>query len=594
MRLPVRPRPHPFEQLRGYLWRLAHANGYSTPAVFWQRVAGNASPVDTLASLIDVTALPVFSGPGYDGIRIPIHDLGIPSRELNRQQLRWCPTCMNESPWFKPSWALRLSVACLKHRCWLKSAPIHGLEARNLPLDDQATDDTRDIVPDPVLRLAALLESSLSDRFSPDGPAYSFIRSRLTPTEWVRLIHFMGSLATVRLEPRGSQREARLLWQFEELCAFITAAGSMLDDWPMNFERALLERMRLSGTDLSLGRVFGPVIHAAFSPEMGVGLAFVRQSFEQFLVRHWRGEICHRHRRLSPELGRLQTRISLTKALRVNKMGRKTLTRILRPEHANAQIKFQVGPRTFTTLDQTQLSEYLAGRNQYLAFDETRQLLGISRQRLLALIQNNLVQVKNRPGSAGSLHWQIGRDHLHGFLQKLRSKEAQGAAFEAMVSLKSVLTYWRLTTGEFCALVADMMAGKVTYNFGEQGRFSGITFEETLLRSWIHSYRTQHEEWLSVAETAKQLGIKEQVVYELINRKLLGSDQRIRNGYPFQGVPQQEVTRFQTETITLAELATMHNTRSRHLLPKITAKPITGPSIDGSRQYFFKRADIPL
>jgi hypothetical protein len=53
-----------------------------------------------------------------------------------------------------------------------------------------------------------------------------------------------------------------------------------------------------------------------------------------------------------------------------------------------------------------------------------------------------------------------------------------------------------------------------------------------------------------------------------------------------------DIERFQESYVSLAELARSEHRAPRALLCDIDVVPVTGPSIDGSRQYFFRRADL--
>jgi len=94
---------------------------------------------------------------------------------------------------------------------------------------------------------------------------------------------------------------------------------------------------------------------------------------------------------------------------------------------------------------------------------------------------------------------------------------------------------------------------------------------------------------MSVDEAAKRLGLKQQVVYDLVKRGFLVSIQDELFG---RRVTQAGLEDFRANYISLAEYAKSLNRAPRWLLQTRPVKPISGPMIDGCRQYFFKRVDL--
>ncbi len=56
----------------------------------------------------------------------------------------------------------------------------------------------------------------------------------------------------------------------------------------------------------------------------------------------------------------------------------------------------------------------------------------------------------------------------------------------------------------------------------------------------------------------------------------------------------RDIERFQTTYVSLASLAGETRRSPRALLAELFASPVCGPSIDGTRQYFYRRADIDV
>jgi len=79
------------------------------------------------------------------------------------------------------------------------------------------------------------------------------------------------------------------------------------------------------------------------------------------------------------------------------------------------------------------------------------------------------------------------------------------------------------------------------------------------------------------------------VAYHLVQRQLLAST--IRNQTQ-RWISTEAVAEFEQQYVALSTLAQEARTSPKALLAKLTVQPITGPTVDGCRQYFYRRADL--
>jgi hypothetical protein len=94
---------------------------------------------------------------------------------------------------------------------------------------------------------------------------------------------------------------------------------------------------------------------------------------------------------------------------------------------------------------------------------------------------------------------------------------------------------------------------------------------------------------MSVNEAAQQLALKQQVAYDLIQHGLLVTTESELQG---RRITRAYIDAFQATYISLAEFSRSVHRAPRWVLKNIHVAPISGPSIDGSRQYFFRRSDV--
>lgn len=112
------------------------------------------------------------------------------------------------------------------------------------------------------------------------------------------------------------------------------------------------------------------------------------------------------------------------------------------------------------------------------------------------------------------------------------------------------------------------------------------------VNAWWLSARTQATEAISLGEAATILGVKEQVAYELANRGLLQTI-TLRVGRRLsQRVPPSAIDEFNAKYAALNTLTVAEGVHSRAALSWAQLrglKVVTGPKIDGTRQYFVER-----
>jgi len=113
--------------------------------------------------------------------------------------------------------------------------------------------------------------------------------------------------------------------------------------------------------------------------------------------------------------------------------------------------------------------------------------------------------------------------------------------------------------------------------------------DATQVRSWLAEHRIATNDWLSVDLAARVLGVKQQVAYELVAKGLLKTTPCSSNA---RAISAAQLQAFKNQYVSLVEIATNWGRSPKWVFLNIEASPVCGPSIDGTRQYFFLRADV--
>ena len=97
---------------------------------------------------------------------------------------------------------------------------------------------------------------------------------------------------------------------------------------------------------------------------------------------------------------------------------------------------------------------------------------------------------------------------------------------------------------------------------------------------------------MSLQEAGRRLGVKDQVLYQLVASNMLVVDLVLKGSNNVRRVSLASIEQFRSEFVSLAELASKEGTSATALLRRLKAAPVMGPRVDGGRQYFFRRLDV--
>ena len=583
------------ESVYGYLLRLSSANGFERPRELWKAMS-KAGCVDVRIYFKALgTESKELSAPAPGYADLPVQSHGLADSEFNLSHFRWCSLCMAESPYLRAEWGLKAFVACTRHKVMLVErcndcGELQRWERGALtscPCGCQLTVGAPTVADPSLLSIMSGIMSAIKG-----GGQFSVADTplALSLAQGLRLLEYLGQYADGPMPSRPGQLMG--LHGLDVALRVTRGAVQLLHDWPNGF-RSRLEAILAedTSTGLSVRRVFGRLYRVLYTDLRDPEFQFLRDAFETFLHDRWQGVIGRRNRSFRPEFFGRQRRVVLTRFARGAGTGGATIRNlVLRGDLDAARIQLPSG-RHAITLDVEQLEKASAIVSDQVDLLEAKRILGLGRRRVLELVDGGMIPVLQRSGQLDAKRWYFQRSVLDTLLARLVTAVVVLPSAGALVTLGYVLKYWQIDAQEFCDLVQAVLDGVLIGFAGEQSALSALQVDESELRAWLVTYRS-HAEWLSVDEAARQLGLKQQVAYELVTRGLLASERKPRGGHSMVCVLQQSVVDFKASYISLAQLAKEQGLMPRVLLARLSVSPVTGPSVDGGRQYFFLKADF--
>jgi hypothetical protein len=574
-RFPVRPQPYADESIAGYLARVAHANGYES--IQSLKNAALRKGAGWLAMLAK-------------GLRLPGHKLTAlngSQPKFNHHYVRWCPECLVEQPYLRAAWTKTLSCLCIKHRSWLHDTCYVCGERQTQRRADfercrcgaRLSGAVPSAAPDSVLKVQAAIQSERMHEPSaesiPDLSAYG----------WDRLIRYLGQFEP-GIEPTRPGQIAGL-YRLEVASRLLMSVAELLTDWPSQFEALLVARQRVSARSASIQKTYGLLYRTIYKDLAEAEFQFLRDAFEDHLNRRWWGTINRRNRRLRETTINAHPKLTLKQIARESKLQPALIRTFVRRSQIKSEgVRFPSGRTTQTvSSDQVDLLRKLG--SDLLDLRQAAKCLGLSRERVRMLIDAGVLTLAVDPELQRALPWRIQSRSVESLLGRI----VVGRDIDDGTSLRTVLKTWRLKPDEFVALVQAIREGHlIAYHaYGSSGTLGDSLLSRGTAHAWLTKRRTAEGQSISVDQAATALGLKQEVTYQLVRRGLISAQHVPQAGFR---VCLESLQRFQLDYVSLSELSARSGKSPRRLLRELTARPVTGPQVDGARQYFFRRTEI--
>lgn len=593
--LPIRPQPVPGEPLADYIERLAEANDWTASGLLQHIKRAGPDHAESLAVLAGCKQLPTFSLPRAPSVDIPAESWGLPQSEWTSRFLRICPCCMEEAAWVRPFWRIKLFTACPDHRLALLHAcprcdeliswrsAIAGRCACGLRHQEAA----RAAEPAEVHLTKAIADGwqGLGEMVLGDTCV------RLSMAQWIKVVRWVGSLYVPVLPQPG--RRSRSALHVDDNRRRALCVASVLMDWPNPFLRYLQDLAAAAPAAANLRELFSPAYAVVHRHLRDRDFQFLTRVFQQVVAQHWRGELCRRNKWLAPEMiseHRFQALAKVARQSGVSRVGLKRMVDCAVVTGYRAAARQGAG-REVITLDPADVDALMSAKSGYRCLKDTALLLGLKRSRLRQFVALGILVAEAHPEWDRSSHWFFSDQALRGFFDRLRGQGSQRTLADS-IPFKRVLRYWELSPEELLAMFDALFSATLDCRMPQGMNIAEMRLERGQAHQWLQDYRDSVRPWLTPTQVAAALKLKEAVVYELIDRRLIAAETVPGNRGAFRRVDRSELGAFSRNYVSLAALAKLRGVRPSTLLSSLDVQPVVGPSIDGARQYFFRRIDL--
>ncbi len=421
----IKPLPIRDESARGYVLRLSEQNGFETPRWLLSLLSEGGIALKGHAALSSILNKPEHA---LGGMRGPIANLAqlnapdlrsLPIRYWNTRRPRFCPCCLAESAHWRASWDLAFTVACDKHGYQLhdqcpqcqKQLSWDRSHIRRCACGFDLREAATESAPEFEMQLARVIELRLLPAALPQEDVFN-LWHRLDLEMLLKLIWFLGAYS------RNAHRKPQKIVGLETKLvagAMVEQAMAILNDWPAGFHRLLDEIAARHNPTISsnkIGAKFGWFYGALYKSFPGSEFEFLRRGFEDYLRKHWTGQLARRNRRLSADLRSEHEWISIAEAARLLKMRVGTVGRFLEEGALEGELHVTKSGRKMSAIRLDSLNALMTRKQDWVTLKDARALLGISRKRAYALLEQGVLKPISGPTVDGQTLWRFERQNV--------------------------------------------------------------------------------------------------------------------------------------------------------------------------------------
>lgn len=525
-RLLIRPQAHADEQAQGHWLRIAHVNGLKFP--HW---------------LLDRR--------GY----------------LPKGVIRVCPSCLGQpNPWWRSAWCDHTRPWCTTHNLWLVDTctrcrrplrwrGVHLLQCRcgqafsELPKSQLTSECSQALITEQIAPLSVVVWlGALAKQVLSDNP--------------FRKANLQGVAAVIDLAERGA---------------------GMVNDWPESFFRALensrvhapdgesiqLLNMALPGLTRRIRKLNDPGWRKHIETALGVYATASKKTNSPIIGRNLGGRDT-----VYKPVATVARALGMGTSILIRTFDSLTNDQAIARRTANGRSRRLITPEVIQKV-QSYLEDQISTK-------AAAKLLGLSADRIEQLVNAKLLTRKD-----GFFSKTACNILLQSVMQAVVRKKVPSDAIPLREELK-----FRITVNRSSHLLEAIMSGDlVVYAKSTSRSIQSLLLGRESAMAWIATRSDPRSEWLTVPEYARHLGVKQEVAYHLVRVGLLFTQKAVVNRHLAQLVTLEEQEQFERNYEPLTKAASRAGVHWRHGLAWARANGLTvvsGPEIDGGRQYFIR------
>ena len=486
---------------------------------------------------------------------------------------RWCPYCLAEDGGhWRESWYTG-PAACFKHLCWLASTcgGCHHLLRWNRARFKACA-------------CGALLAHAFTDALSADvqnliGAQPGTIMGLAVDERW-NLARFLGALYSFGLGGKPLKKASRQRENVEQ--RFVTVGASLVADRLACFE--LFDRLRVSQT----GERNVPLLSEAFPQLLTMLRKQLNEAERQWVLDALSDYVTHSAHSGSPVIWERKGigKRSSCKPYDAQRARNPAVTTMLKRTDTTVPVRrTRTGRRKFV-VSSAELQGVKAVQRSQVQLKTAARHAGMSVGRMWALVNAELITSSQGRIDLRSVDRLLGNIATNG--------AGDIAGFDDPICLTEALRLYVPVSGsaEFFRTLVE----KGIELASEPGKTPALRniFIDRRKASCIVRGLAETGSPISVVEAARLLGVKQEVMYHLVNKGLLKTRAGKLGRRTARVVDVGDLRNFTEQFLPLIAAANQAGIRARdaaNWARQLGLEIVTGPLVDGGRQYWIRRPD---
>lgn len=538
----------------------------------------------------------------------------VPKYLIRLRYPKICPKCLEESGYARKQWELAAVTACPVHsRLLLDECPkcrkriTWTREALNLCpcgyhwLDSQPHGSSSSEIK-VTRRIYELLDSQdVLRRVNQDRNDYH----KYNPLLLLNLKHLLSALFFVASQYAGIMdtkgKHLAPSTRNAEMHILLNKAWSVFENWPDNYFDFLdwrREKVRSLKHTAGLLKDFSEYKSALYKQLSMKQLDFMRSSFDEYLATRWDGGYTAHLKRLSPMIKSRSRYVSRREAKVTLNIGAKEVDSLI----SAGKLKAVVRPRERTRLILIDRSSLIALERELEASIHLKQvesLLGISYKRVLDLIEHKILTPLRGPTVDGCSDWRFSEAEVKGVLAGIKKKikplriSRTDTPVEFLTALRR-LSRIGVGMGKFIKAILNNEIFPRGIS-GRSGLASFLFSKKELCEYADYQRQVIFGDVLRPVDAARKLGVTRDVIYFFVRKGIIKRKTGTENITADLLIDKADLEAFDSTYLLSAKIAKALGTTPGYLANlfiNIGIRPVSGPRVDGGRQFVFMKADV--
>lgn len=562
----IHPPGYPDENPMTYLIRIAQLNDYNSYRWLFD---SNRVPTHSL-SLQKI--YPILAGTdwsGYElGRKFTSDFISLYPNEIQNRIIKYCPLCLQDQPFFRVHWQIKVSMCCPHHGVWLSyqcefcKSP---LEVKNNKIDacscGKAFSEAKpELCSQDVINLQRFIEG---DYINMDDEALWLLNNldELDMDSRIQFVRF--AIRWIDKEQRGQVIPQIALSDFVYAREYIDDASEAFFTGKAGFFSFLKKIHGVTPSSPQISDHFSHFYLEFFDRFSGQVFHQYRQLIELYINRFWTKPLSRRNSHFSSRTIDDHPWIPLQQACREFEIHKSTLKSAIEQRLVRSE-SLEKEKRVVTLVYKPDLIAREDRLKSLLSAKDAASALGLTKAQFARLREVEGFEAISKPNEQGGSKWQFYRDDIYhyrdSFLDEITNIPGDHW------SLPQVLQYFGGQIEDPLITILRAIKSqelKVSASLESSIGLASMLFSQSEFLTWYEKIKSSRNV-ISIPVAAKLMQIQQQFAYQLVKVGLLETSSAL--GGTTRWLSQINIEQFQQKYILLSKLSKNTGLSSRTLI----------------------------